>query len=142
MCQRLLLNISIFRYSKNVFFKLTFHIWKVFRLLLLFSISMSCLPVNMFTMFCRPVIFPSSMLLNIEHWLEYFCYLIIRCINIFQAQFLKTCFVSKNCSNADKTDFISLTFRLILTFFINYEFFQIITQRKRSTDLFNTTQST
>ena len=136
MCQRLLLNISIFRYSKNVFFKLTFHIWKVFRLLLLFSISMSCLPS------CRPVIFPSSMLLNIEHWLEYFCYLIIRSINIFQAQFLTTCFVSKNCSNADKTDFISLTFRLILTFFINYEFFQIITQRKRSKDLFNTTQTT
>ena len=136
MCQRLLLNISIFRYSKNVFFKLTFHIWKVFRLLLLFSISMSCLLSG------RPVIFPSSMLLNIEHWLEYFCYLIIRSINIFQAQFLTTCFVSKNCSNADKTDFISLTFRLILTFFINYEFFQIITQRKRSTDLFNTTQST
>ena len=136
MCQRLLLNISIFRYSKNVFFKLTFHIWKVFRLLLLFSISMSCLLSG------RPVIFPSSMLLNIEHWLEYFCYLIIRSINIFQAQFLTTCFVSKNCSNADKTDFISLTFRLILTFFINYEFFQIITQRKRSKDLFNTTQTT
>ena len=136
MCQRLLLNISIFRYSKNVFFKLTSHIWKVFRLLLFFSISMSCLPS------CRPVIFPSSMLLNIEHWLEYFCYLIIRSINIFQAQFLTTCFVWKNCSNADKTDFISLTFRLILTFFINYEFFQIITQRKRSKDLFNTTQTT
>ena len=136
MCQRLLLNISIFRYSKNVFFKLTFHIWKVFRLLLLFSISMSCLLSG------RPVIFPSSMLLNIEHWLEYFCYLIISSINIFQAQFLTTCFVSKSCSNADKTDFISLTFRLILTFFINYEFFQIITQRKRSKDLFNTTQTT
>ena len=136
MSQRLLLNVSIVRYSKNVFFRLSFHIWKVFSLLFLFSICMSCLPSG------RPVIFPSCMLLNIEHRLEYFCYLIIRSINIFQAQFLTTCFVSKNCSNADKTDFISLTFRLILTFFINYEFFQIITQRKRSKDLFNTTQTT
>ena len=136
MCQRLLLNISIVRYSKNIFFKLTFHIWKFFRLLFLFSISMSCLPSD------RPVIIPSRMLLNIYHRLEYFCYLIIRSVNIFQAQFLTTCFVSKNYSNADKIDFISLTFRVILTFFINYEFFQIIAQWKRSTDLFNTTQAT
>ena len=47
---------------------------------------MSCLFLVV-QLFLFPVIFTSRMLLNTEHRLEYFCYLVIRSNNDFQAHF-------------------------------------------------------
>ena len=81
-------SVNIVRYSENVFFSLIFVFGKFF--VGSFTFQSAChfnfLVVQLSLI---PVIFTSCMLLNIEHRLEYFRYLVITSIDIFQAQFYR-----------------------------------------------------
>ena len=79
-------SVNIVRYSENVFFSLIFVFEKFF--VGSFTFQSAChfnfLVVQLSLI---PVIFTSCMLLNTERGLEYFCYLVITNINIFQIHF-------------------------------------------------------
>ena len=87
-------SVNIVRYSENVFFSLIFVFEKIF--VGCFAFQSAChfnfLVVQLSYI---PVIFTSCMLLNIEHRLEYFCYLIITSIDIVQAQFYQLALFQK-----------------------------------------------